>query len=103
MRCSMLMIYYMQIKTLVEECKEESWMFAFIGAGEEVVKEATTISITNTIVWEKSSEGTEAMFTETNSVSTRFFDKMAAMCDASTSADERIQMRKKFSEDYYNS
>ena len=91
------------IKKLVEECKEEGWMFAFIGAGEEVVKEATTISITNTIVWEKSSEGTEAMFTETNSASTRFFDKMAAMCDASTSADERIQMRKKFSEDYYNS
>ena len=31
------------------------------------------------------------------------FVSMAAMCDASTSADERIQMRKKFSEDYYNS
>jgi Mg-chelatase subunit ChlD len=88
------------IKKLVEECKEEGWMFAFIGAGEEVVKEATTISITNTIVWEKSSAGTEAMFCETNDASTRFFDKMA-MCDACASVDERRQMRKKFSEEYY--
>ena len=27
-------------------------MFSFIGAGEDVVKVATTISITNTVVWE---------------------------------------------------
>ena len=89
------------VKKLIEECKEDGWMFAFIGAGEDVVKEATSISITNTIMWEKTGEGTEAMFSETNSASSRFFDKMADLCGANTSVNERKQMRKKFSEEYY--
>ena len=37
------------VAKLIDECKEEGWMFSFIGAGEDVVKVATTISITNTI------------------------------------------------------
>lgn len=37
-------------------------MFSFIGAGEDVLKVATTISITNTVVWEKTSAGTKAVF-----------------------------------------
>ena len=89
------------IKKLIDECKEEGWMFAFIGAGEDVVKTASTISITNTIVWHKSSQGTKDMFDQTNSASTRFYDKMADTFDACTSADERRTMRKQFSEEYY--
>ena len=50
------------VSKLIEECKEEGWMFSFIGAGEDVVKVATTISITNTMVWENTSEGTKKMF-----------------------------------------
>lgn len=50
---------------------------------------------------EKTDKGTEAMFSETNSASSRFFDKMADLCDASASVNERKQMRKKFSEEYY--
>ena len=30
------------VSKLIEECKEEGWMFSFIGAGEDVVKVATT-------------------------------------------------------------
>ena len=41
-------------------------MFSFIGAGEDVVKVATTISITNTVVWEQTSEGTAEMFENEN-------------------------------------
>ena len=50
------------VSKLIEECKEDGWMFSFIGAGEDVVKVATTISITNTMVWENTSEGTKKMF-----------------------------------------
>ncbi|MBR5836069.1 MAG: VWA domain-containing protein, partial [Bacteroidales bacterium] len=50
------------VSKLIDECKEEGWMFSFIGAGEDVVKVATTISITNTMVWENTSEGTKKMF-----------------------------------------
>ena len=50
------------IKKLVEDCKKDGWMFAFIGAGEDILKVASTISITNTVLWDKSEEGTRIMF-----------------------------------------
>jgi uncharacterized protein YegL len=90
------------IKKLIEDCKKDGWMFAFIGAGEEIVKVATTISITNTIVWEKSSEGTKQMFDTTNAASSRFYDKMAAPCCVGASVAERKKMRQAFSEEYYD-
>ena len=40
---------------LIDSCKEEGWMFSVIGAGEDVVKVASKISITNTMVWENTS------------------------------------------------
>jgi Mg-chelatase subunit ChlD len=89
------------IKKLIDECKQDGWMFAFIGAGEDIVQVASTISITNTVVWEKSTEGTEAMFAMNNDASARFYDKMAAPCCVGASVSERKKMRRQFSEDYY--
>ena len=60
------------VAKLIDECKEEGWMFSFIGAGEDVVKVATTISITNTMVWENTSEGTKKMFDDENDARTHF-------------------------------
>jgi Mg-chelatase subunit ChlD len=37
------------IKTLVEECKSQGWVFVYIGANQDVEKVAATISITNTL------------------------------------------------------
>lgn len=86
---------------LIKECKEDGWMFSFIGAGEEIVKVATTISIKNTVVWEKSSVGTKAVFANENRAQERYYDKMADnFCAESTPADRRA-MKRKFSEDYY--
>lgn len=76
-------------------------MFSFIGAGEEIVKIATTISITNTVLWEQTSEGTAEIFDNENQARDRFYDKMAAPCCRDASISERKQMRKRFSEDYY--
>ena len=89
------------IKKMIDDCKKDGWMFAFIGAGEDITKVAATISISNTIVWEKSAEGTEQMFAETNGASARFFDKMAAPCCVGASAGERKKMRRVFAEEYY--
>lgn len=89
------------IKKLIDECKEEGWMFSFIGAGEEIVKIATTISITNTVLWEQTSEGTAEIFDKENQARDRFYDKMAMPCCSDASIAERKQMRKRFSEDYY--
>ena len=77
-------------------------MFSFIGAGEDVVKVASTISITNTVVWEQTSEGTKEMFENENDAQSRFYAKMAAPCCASASVADRKRMRKRFSEEYYD-
>ena len=90
------------VKKLIDECKEEGWMFSFIGAGEDVVKVATTISITNTVVWEQTSEGTAEMFENENGARDRFLDKIAAPCCYGAPVADRKKMRKQFSEEYYN-
>ena len=88
------------IKKLVEDCKKDGWMFAFIGAGEDILKVATTISITNTVLWEKTGEGTRAMFSVTGKANERFYDKMAACC-ADAPISERKKMRRQFAEECY--
>ena len=90
------------IKKLIDECKEDGWMFSFIGAGEDVVEVATTISITNTVVWAQTSEGTKDVFANENDAQTRYYDKMASFCSPSMLASDRKKMRKQFSEEYYD-
>ena len=90
------------IKKLIDDCKEDGWMFSFIGAGEDVVKVATTISITNTVVWEQTTEGTKEMFENENAAQGRFYDKMAVNCPKGMSVGEKKRMRKRFSEEYYD-
>ena len=87
------------ISRLIQDCKKEGWMFSFIGAGEDVVRIATAISITNTVVWEKTSKGTAQVFENENQAQTRFYNKMACCCSAPVS--ERKKMRNLFAEEYY--
>lgn len=91
------------VKKLIDECKADGWMISFIGAGEDIVKVATTISVTNTVVWEKTSAGTRDVFRNENAAQSRYYDKMAACCcsDTPASSEELKKMRKKFSEEYY--
>lgn len=91
------------IKRLIAERKEEGWMFSYIGADHDVEKVAASISITNTVVWTKTAEGTEAMIDNENMARARYFAKMAS-CDATApcmSVSEKKKWRKQFSEEYY--
>lgn len=92
------------VKKLIDECKADGWMFSFIGAGEDVVKVATTISVTNTVIWEKTSEGTREIFENENAAQTRYYDRMASASAAAPamSVHDRKKLRKKLSEEYYN-
>lgn len=92
------------VKALIDHCKEDGWMFSFIGAGEDVIKIATTISISNTVLWEETVKGTEEVFANENAAQTRYYDKIAKACTCSPemSISERKKMRKQFSEEYYN-
>lgn len=90
------------VKKLIEACKREGWMFSFIGAGEDIVKTATHISITNTVLWEQTSEGTKEIFNKENEARDRFFDKMAFCMCKESSPTERQEMKKRFAEEYYD-
>ena len=89
------------VAKLIEECKEDGWMFSFIGAGEDVVKTATTISITNTMVWENTSEGTKKMFDEENDARVRFCVMHDSLIDPCMSSVMKKARRKALSKEYY--
>ena len=93
------------VAKLIDSCKEEGWMFSFIGAGEDVVKVASKISITNTMVWENTSEGTEVMFSTENQARMRFcedLDVEICACDCMPSAKEKKNLFKKLADRYYD-
>ena len=90
------------IKALIDDCKKDGWVFSFIGASEDILKVATTISIKNTLLWDKSEVGTEIMFAITGNASSRFYDKMATSCCADASVSERKKMRQQFAEEYFD-
>lgn len=89
------------VAKLIEECKEDGWMFSFIGAGEDVLKVATTISITNTMVWDKTSEGTEMMFRIENDAREDFCCCLADLSAPCASREEKRVIKKKLSNEYY--
>ena len=89
------------VSKLIEECKEDGWMFSFIGAGEDVVKVATTISITNTMVWENTSEGTKKMFDDENDARAMYCCCLEDLGFRSMSKAEKIIAKKNLSDKYY--
>lgn len=89
------------IKRLIDERKEEGWMFSYVGADHDVESVAASISITNTVVWKKTTEGTEEMFSNENSARDRFFSKMNVCMAQPMSFEQKKNMRKQFSEEYY--
>lgn len=65
------------IKSLVDELKAKSWVFAYIGANHDVEAVAARISITNVMKFEATSEGTQYMTCRTNRSRERFYDRVA--------------------------
>ena len=93
----------LEVKKLIEACKEQGWMFSFIGASEDIVNVATHISITNTVLWKQTSKGTEKIFENENLARDRFYDKMAySFFRESASPMERREMKKRFAKEYYD-
>ena len=93
------------VSRLIDSCKEDGWMFSFIGAGEDVVKVASTISITNTMVWENTSEGTKKMFDDENEARMCFCEELdmeMCACDFEPSSAKRKEVFKKLATNYYD-
>lgn len=73
------------VKALVDELKGKEWVFAYIGANQDVEKFAASISITNTLNFEATNIGTAVMGAKVSHSRLRLFDKIA---DCSFSASE---------------
>lgn len=76
------------IKTLVDELKAKGWVFAYIGANQDVEAVAATISITNVIQFESSAPGTQEMTERVNRGRNRLYEAIAADHFDSKSANE---------------
>ena len=65
------------IKALVDELKVDGWVFAYIGANQDVEAVAATISITNVLNFEATNIGTACMSERVVKGRARWFDKIA--------------------------
>jgi len=72
------------IKKLVEELKQNSWTFTYIGTDHDVEKIAASLSINNTMVFEKNDDDIKRMFIKEQSARTRYSQKIRFNEDTSS-------------------
>lgn len=65
------------IKALVEELKGKGWVFAYIGANQDVEKVAATISVTNVMNFSATDHGTRGMLFSLRKSRDRMFSRIA--------------------------
>lgn len=65
------------IKALVEELKGKGWVFAYIGANQDVEKVAATISVTNVMNFSATDLGTRGMLFSLRKSRDRMFSRIA--------------------------
>ena len=70
---------------------------------EDVLKVATTISITNTMLWKNNSEGTKEMFVRENKARVKYCRMFDASihCKEFSDPAQTTLLKKQLSEDYY--
>lgn len=69
------------IKKLVEELKKNRWTFTYIGTDHDVEKIALSLSISNTLVFDKNEAGIKAMFLKEQNARTRYSAKIRSKED----------------------
>ena len=82
------------IKKLIEELKLKRWTFTYIGADHDVEKFAASISITNTIHFEKNEANMKAMFVKENSSRTNYSQKIREKKDTTDDFYENNEPKK---------
>lgn len=65
------------IKALIDELKGKGWVFAYIGANQDVEQVAATISITNTMTFRTTPKDTLDMCVRVNKSRDRFYSRMS--------------------------
>lgn len=78
------------IKALVDELKNEGWVFTYIGANQDVEKVAASISIHNSLHFHATSVGTMHMTERVTRSKDRFFDRLSDRAFDSASENEHF-------------
>lgn len=65
------------IKALVDSLKEKGWVFAYIGANQDVLKVAQTISVTNVMNFASTDFGTGSVIASLRKSRDRMFNRIA--------------------------
>lgn len=89
------------VQELVKECKDQGWMFSFIGAGEDVLKVANDLDIKNKRLWVNTSEGTKTLFREENEARMEFCCKLECY-DSHMAPEDKKEFLKRISKEYYD-
>jgi uncharacterized protein YegL len=72
------------IKKLVEELKQNRWTFTYIGTDHDVEKIAASLSINNTMIFEKNDADIKKMFMKEQSARTKYSEKIRLDEDTSS-------------------
>ena len=64
------------IKKRIEELKKDRWTFTYIGADHDVERFAMSISITNTLQFQKNEEDMRDMFAKEKSARVKYSEKI---------------------------
>ena len=89
------------IKALIEAYKEEGWMFAYIGADHDVESVAFNLSIDNVMQFDKTEEGTRAMYEKMNRSRSDWSRGVMYCMQASVSDDEILEKKKNLSKRFF--
>jgi hypothetical protein len=80
------------IRSLIESYKEQGWQFTYIGADHDVEQVAFSLNIQHTLKFDKTAEGTRAMFDQDCASRGRWLGKMAKiMAEPCLSRKERMK------------
>lgn len=82
------------IKKLVEELKQNNWTFTYIGTDHDVEKIAFSLSITNTMVFEKNDDDIKSMFAKDQSARYNYSKKIRSKEDTSANYFEEPEDKK---------
>jgi len=72
------------IKKLIEELKQNRWTFTYIGTDHDVEKIAISLSITNTLVFEKNEADIKSMFVKEKSARANYSKKIRSNEDTTS-------------------
>ena len=89
------------IRSLIESYKEQGWQFTYIGADHDVEQVAFSLSIQHSLKFDKTADGTRAMFEKERKSRDRWMEKMECCMSAPVSRKERARLIKNANDEQY--